>query len=92
MKKVIIICTTVFLTITISVSLFSIITKTQNRYDIEYAELKNCYKIANLKREMREMTKCFVSTGVVDEHGCSGYINADSILDDYKKDLNKCLK
>lgn len=92
MKKTIIICITVFLTAITSISLFSLIIKEQNSYEVEYAKLEDCYRIANLKREIRKMTKCFISTGEVDENGCSGYMNTDSILNDYKNDLNQCLK
>lgn len=93
MKKYIIsILVTFFLTSSISILLtIYFYNSDMKKMNIENKKLENCYKLAETKKKIKYKSSCITGTGSIDNDGCIGYLNTDSIIEEYKNDLKKCL-
>ena len=94
MKKYIIaILITFVLTSSVSILLtFYYYNNDINKMDIEKQKLEKCYQLAETKKKIKYKSACIIGSGYVNDDGCIGYLNGDDIIEEYKKDLTKCLK
>jgi len=96
MKKILKICFYI-MTIIISCLISGIITfyfsnSEFNKIKKEKEKIEECYNLAKLKKEIKYQSACITGTGVIDENGCIGYKNIQSIIEEYNNDLETCLK
>lgn len=61
------------------------------KMNIENQKLETCYKLSETKKKIKYESSCITGTGNIDNDGCIGYQNTDSIIEEYKNDLKKCL-